>query len=209
MEFNPTNTIIIFDVHDVLFKPHYREIISLLWNSNQKLILAKYCFHPKLLYTIARMWQHHAVADAYFDYVRKNYPELAPCIPLVIRMANAQIPNTDVIEIIKHLKGQGFPLHILSNIDTLIFADLQKRYPSVFDYFDVIKGTTIQDRYGKPNINIFKNYISAFNPQNKKMIFIDNKKANIQASQRVGMIGILFKNGHQLKAKLQSLGINA
>ena len=209
MKFEPENTIIVFDVHHVLFKPHYREVVSLIWRSDKKFTLFKYCFYPQLLFTIWRMWRKNVVADAYFEYIRKNYPELAPCIPLVVRMANAQLPNYEVLDTVKRLKQEGYILHILSNIDKLILADLRQRYGFAFDYFDAIKGTSLADPYSKPDISIFRTYVREFNPDHKKMIFIDNKKKNLDSGALVGMQGILFKSANQLKTALKKLGINA
>lgn len=168
----------------------------------------RYAFHPKLLYNIFYLWRQGATAATYFCYIRNNYPDLATCIPLVIKMANAQTPNEGVIDIVKRLKTNGYRLDILSNIDLDIFAELRTGpCAHIFDYFSHIKGTSERIPYGKPHVQIYKEYNEECNPDGHTVIFIDNKKQNIATAEKFGMIGIRFTSAKRLRDALENLGI--
>lgn len=209
MGFSPNNTIIIFDIHGVLCKTSYRSIVRLFWQSNKKLLLIRYFFSPRLWRDVFRLWRQDAVAGTYLAYLKAHYPKLIPCIPLFIHMANSQNPNMHVLEIIKKLKGSGFTLDILSNIDDEILDDLRTtQCGQMLTYFDEVVGTAAHS-YGKPSPDIYKDFITEHNSEHKKMIFIDNRRRNVRAAKKVGMTGIRFKNAGQLEKQLEKLGIIA
>lgn len=207
--FSPDTTIIIFDIHGVLCKISFCTMVSIFWHSPCKYTLFKYSLNPILIFNILKLWRKNAIANEYFTYIVRNYPYLAACIPLIIDMANAQVPNKDVAEIVRSLKKQGYALHILSNIDSTILAGLRAtECGTIFSLFDVIHGTQATDEYGKPHKDFFERYIKECNPGSKAMIFIDNRKNNIAMAQKVGMTAIQFNNARQLKTELENVGIN-
>lgn len=207
MKHTPATSYFIFDLHEVLCHPNYLQIVKLYLHSDKKWVLFKYCFHLGLLYKIFRLWRQGATAATYFAYIRHHYPELAPCIPLIIEMANAQVPNEKTLHIVANLKQQGYRLDILSNIDVEILDDLRSKCPHVFDYFTCIQGTSAKIPYGKPHAQIYQDYLHHHRDDHKQMFFIDNKKENINAAQKFGMIGIRYRSAEKLRKQLGEFGI--
>jgi len=206
-EFSPRNTMFVFDIHGVLCKAQPSKIFALLWQSPYKYTILRSMFYPPLWLDAFRLWREDAVAGTYLAKIKTRYPKLIPCIPLFIHMANSQKPNEPVLEIIKTLKEQGYALHILSNIDDEILRDLRTTpCGRVLTYFDEVVGTEAHS-YGKPSLDIYKDFIEQHNPERKTMIFIDNKRRNVRGARQAGMVGILFKNGKQLRKVLNTMSV--
>jgi FMN phosphatase YigB (HAD superfamily) len=178
-----------------------------LFKSKQVGRLLSYIRYPTILKTIARLWKNHAVSGHYVQQLTALRPELAHYVPLMARVANAQKPNTSVLTLVDQMKEQGFELHILSNIDATIFDELKKIHTTMFTHFDKVQSTQSADKYGKPHAWVFTRYLTTHVPSDKHVIFIDNKKKNIVAARKLGIIGIHYKNPRQLRRVLKKLQI--
>lgn len=206
-QYTPQNTIITFDIHGVLCKTDYPRAFSLLFKSKRLTRLLSYIWYPHILKTIIRLWRNHAVSGHYVQQLTTLRPELAHYIPLMNRIANAQKTNSGVCALVNQMKQQGFELHILSNIDAAIFDELKAMYPFLFAHFDKVQSTQSTDEYGKPHAWIFTRYLTTHVPTNKQVIFIDNKKKNVVAARKLGIMGIHYKNPRQLKRVLKKLQV--
>ena len=205
--YTPHNTIITFDIHGVLCKTNYPRVLSLLLKSKHITHLLSFIFYPYIVRTIIRLWRNHAVSGHYVQQLTTLYPELTQYIPLMNRVANAQKTNNAVFNLVDQIKQQGFELHILSNIDATIFDELKAMHPLLFSSFDKVQSTQPADKYGKPHPWIFTRYLTTHVPTNKQVIFIDNKKKNVIAARKLGIIGIHYKNPRQLKRVLKRLQV--
>ncbi len=204
---SPHTTMVIFDIHGVLCKAKFSEIIKTFFHSPYRGVIFRHALRPKLWIDAFRLWRQAAVAGTYIAFVKAHYPKLIPCIPLFIHMANSQEPNNSVLAIIKKLKAQGYTLNVLSNIDDEILADLRSTpCGQMLIHFDEVMGTQAHSQ-GKPSPDMYKDFIAQHNGDHKTMIFIDNRRRNVRGARRAGMIGILFKNAHQLEHALRRLGI--
>ncbi|MFI5332696.1 MAG: HAD family hydrolase [Candidatus Babeliales bacterium] len=205
--YTPDNTIITFDIHGVLCTTDYPRALSLIFNSKHVIRILSYLRSPSIIKMLIRLWHNHAVAGHYVQQLTQAKPELATYIPLLKRIANAQKPNNTVLNLVNQMKQRGFELHILSNIDATIFDELTKIHTTMFTHFDAVQSTQSSDKYGKPHSWIFTRYLSTHVPAGKQVIFIDNKKKNIIAAQKLGIIGIHYRNPRQLVRALKKLQI--
>jgi HAD superfamily hydrolase (TIGR01509 family) len=203
---NPTNTIIIFDIHGVVFKNNYARIARLLLSNKQTLRLLLHAFHPCVVYDVMRLWWAGSVTEKYYTHLITTYPTLAPCSSLMTNVANAQTPIAATVAIVKELKARGYTLHIVSNIGHYFLTELQHHYPDIFAYFDVIQVASPANNYlGKPDKRVYECYKQEHNLAGKQMIFIDDKRRNVCAAQQVGMIGVRYTNPAELKKQLDAL----
>jgi len=60
----------------------------------------------------------------------------------------------------------------------------------------------------KPNPEIYKIALSKLNASSEECIFIDDKKENCQAAEKLGIKSIVFENPIQLKKELATFSIN-
>lgn len=206
----PDNAVIVFDIHGVLFRPDYKGIIKIFLASPYKYRCIRYALYPSTWIDFIRLYYNNVIFGKYVAHFTKKYPRLKPCVPLITRIANTQVPIAQTIALIEQLHADGYTLHILSNIGQPIVQDLAQKFPAIFDYFETIKTPCAQiDFTGKPNPAIFYDYMKENNLANKQVIFIDDKMKNLEVAQRFGITGIYFSNPEELKQDLMRLGVIA
>jgi HAD superfamily hydrolase (TIGR01509 family) len=205
---HPKDLIIAFDIHDVLFTLDYVKIPYVALRSKHLYTLIKHALNPYVLADVYRLWRNNTVSEKYFIYLTTQYPGLAHCLPIFITLVNTQKPIKPMIELITTLKQRGYTLHIFSNIGEQTIADLQRKFPTIFEHFDVMHVASADNDYlGKPHAPAFERYLLECNRHNKAILFIDDKERNITAAQHHGIIGLQFITFKKLKQDLHLLGI--
>jgi len=207
MKHTPSSTIITFDLHDVVLTMNYREACGLMWRNKRAMcVLALHACNPVLLARLVRLWRSNTVIAGYLLMLEQNYPRLIPHLPFMVRVANAQQPIPTTINLIRNLKARGYTVHLLSNIGDHLLEELRMRFAEVIDLFDAHHVTQREyDYLGKPHAQMFTTYQARYNPENKQVIFIDDKQRNIAAAQQYGMIALRFYNPVQLQHDLEQL----
>lgn len=207
IEADPTNTIITFDIHGVLFTTDYKKIITKLWKERR--IFIRF-FRPSLLFGSIRflLYSRDKVGESLIMDLAAKHQLVKEHLPLIINILNTQKPIQSTIDTIKQLKLHGYSLHILSNIGEYLFSDLKKLFPALFSLFDSCKVASQDKGYiGKPDQRMFKQYLNEYNHTNKQIVFVDDKQRNINAAETAGMIGICYRSGKQLAKELKTLNI--
>lgn len=215
----PQNTIVLWDLHDVILKRDLPGMINLVWRYPHLWDALKRINGTLLLGTL----KLSALSLLKLEGLGTEFVALAqrahnPFVgDLFVKIVNTQKPNKDVVAIIKALHDLGYQQHIGSNIDETIFKELtnpQKnpQLASIFNYFDLSKSQVV--KYGpniikKPNVEYFIEYLSKNNidPTKTRVIFIDDSKANADAAKKAGLIGILFISPAQLRSRLEEMEI--
>ena len=96
--------------------------------------------------------------------------------------------------------------YLLSNASTQTIEILQTQYPEIFSLFDGIV-TSEHAGYAKPDTRMFHYIIDTFNLYDKPCIFIDDTLTNITAAEHVGMIGVHWVDGDNVRATLKKLQV--
>jgi putative hydrolase of the HAD superfamily len=102
---------------------------------------------------------------------------------------------SEVIELIKKLKSEGFRLSILSNMfpyQAEIIKEMGGR--SLFDdiFFSCEKGLK------KPDLGFYELIVKEINIKPEECLFIDDKEENLLPAKKLGMKTILAKNQEQI-----------
>ena len=198
--------IITFDIHGVLFTPDYKKIFLLLVRNLKALQLCMYAAHPRFIKNMVRLLKKKAVPEEYIEFLTQSFKRFKPYKNLALELANAQKPNYAVFEIVKKLKAQGHTLHIFSNIGGTILQHLSEKHPELLSHFDTFFVPTQENGYlSKPNPLAFDHYVQNHNPENKYLIFIDNRRHNVHISRHYGIHGIHFKSVPLLEQALSHL----
>lgn len=201
------NTIIVFDIHGVLFHHNYPLMIRKSLYNGALFRVLPHVLNKNFLKDFFSMVRRNALAEEYIIGLASRHAKIAPFIPLGIDIANAQKANEPVIAIVKELKKRGYQLHILSNIGSIIFEDLRAKNPDIFALFDEIKVAKAEEGYlGKPHRMMFNNYQIQLNKENKFIIFIDDKSKNIKAARAQTMVSIYVCCTYHLYKKLYMMG---
>jgi 2-haloacid dehalogenase len=110
-----------------------------------------------------------------------------------------------VVEILRTLKEQGYPLYGLSNWPAEKFAIVRPRYP-FFAWFDamVISGEV---RLIKPDRAIFDLLLERVGRPAHECVYIDDHDRNITTARELGFQAIHYQSPEQLEAELREMGI--
>lgn len=203
---NPTNTILAFDLHSVIFAFNYKEALTILWKWPHKLSLFLCAFRIRLVWKSFALLFNDPTDEQYFALFQQYCPKL---LPLIINLFNAFKPIDGMVNLLKDLKAKGYELHIVSNIGHRRLEFLKKRCPDIIALFDKAKITNgdVYHLIKKPSLEYFIGYLRDYNPTSKLIIFVDDKKQNIEAATSVGIVGIRFISADKLRCAFNKLGI--
>jgi len=213
-KFSPETTILLWDLHEVLFEKSRLQWVwlclkfnrrrELLFNLDRHIlrilfsfILERLCLAKKELVSeellnAARAANNHALVE------------------LVTTVSSAYTPIKPTVELLKELSALGYTHHIGSNIGKTVFEHCQGKFNHVFSEFTqatIPFYAAEKNIIKKPNPHFFVTHLEKNNLHAKNIIFIDDKKMNIDAAQSVGIHAIQFKNAEQLKKDLTGIGL--
>lgn len=206
----PETTVIVFDLHNVVFKSQRRKIVVSCLKLMRKGTW-RYTLNPALWYKVYRLRAHSAVAEDIFHKVTAEYPELARFRNDFIRLTNSQRPIRGVVDLIKMLKDRGYKIYVLSNIGKDTFNELCLKYPEIGAFFDGAFTASAEHNYiHKPHMDFyqgFKQYLKEQGESNKQILFIDDLKRNLAAAASCDIAGVHYRSSRRLLSDFKNLHI--
>jgi putative hydrolase of the HAD superfamily len=108
--------------------------------------------------------------------------------------------DQDLIALIRSLRARGLLVGLLSN-DTLMLEQKLREELKIFDEFSAVM---ISARMGvmKPDVAIYQAMLAMFNLRPVHAVFIDDSIQNVAAAHYLGMAGIWFSPGINLRQEL-------
>ena len=105
------------------------------------------------------------------------------------------------VEILRRLKGEGWPIYLLSNFSAEKFPLMRERY-EFLNLFDdmIISG---EHKLIKPDPAIFQLTLERINRKASECLFIDDSLANIETARNMGFHTIHFQSPEQLERDLK------
>lgn len=113
--------------------------------------------------------------------------------------------DTALVDLIRQLRG-CYQTAIISNAQDNLLEVVTERYPMA-DAFDLIVGSAYE-RVMKPDAAIYERTLARLGRQPAEAVFIDDFAHNIAGAEAVGMHGIHYQPGVDLRAELAKLGID-
>jgi FMN phosphatase YigB (HAD superfamily) len=211
--YGPTNQrlIIAFDLHRVIFHRDFLAMARYLIGMHHKGAALRLALNPWLWYTVKKMRRTTTVGDEIYDGLVQHFPSLALFHQDFITLENMQQPDWEVVAILGQLKQQGYKLYILSNIGERTFAHFIHLFPTIFALFDHTYIPRKDNAYRqKPSPLFYKDFIAYTAEQgdrDKRILFVDDKKKNINSAASCGISCILFHSSKQLQATMMSLSL--
>ncbi len=206
----PENTVFAFDIHGVLFRVDHRTKAHIFFTQMPKLTLLKLVINPVFWYKTLKCLDKSQIDECILSCLEKDYPTIATLRPIYFEMANAQIPIDTMIALVQELKAQHFSLYLLSNIGPEIFAGLREKFPAIFALFDGWFTPDASNNFSqKPQAifyQLFKDYLKNEAQDDKQIIFIDDRRANLIAAQKQDFIAVHYKRPDLLYFDLENLG---
>ncbi len=206
---NQKTTVFAFDLHGVVFKRDYPQMVKILWKTPHKFKLFIALCNPLFWFDALKLLYNNGVAEQFIVSLAQQHQRLLPFVPLGITIANTQKPVPAVVNLLKKLKSNGYQLHIFSNIGALCLTDLQPHHSEIFALFSSITIPSQENGYiRKPSNQAFANFFTNSGATPHNVIFIDDSRSNIRAAQQHGITGIYFKSAQQLRTELVTRGLN-
>lgn len=200
------NTVITFDLHEVIFTFDYKKIAKILWNAKHKWTIFATIFRLPLVWKLMKMVWQDATDEEFYELFEQQRPIL---LPLIIEMTNSQkvIPGMDTV--IEELAERGHTLHIFSNIGPRRFKQLSIDFPQIMRHFKKAKIVQPGQKPSikKPDIQFFREYLTDYIKPDQKVIFIDDNKKNIEVARSLGMTAIPFTSAKKLYTQLKKHGV--
>ncbi|MDO8503574.1 MAG: HAD-IA family hydrolase [bacterium] len=116
------------------------------------------------------------------------------------------IANNDVIELIKRLKPK-YKIALFSNHLGELLRKLLAKH-EIADLFDEIIISS-EHRKKKPDPKFFQKFLKIINVRKSEIVFIDDTKVNVDASNSLGIKAILYVDSEQLVNELHNLGVKS
>ena len=112
-------------------------------------------------------------------------------------------PLDETVDVLAELKKNKVPLFILSNWS----AETYPKAEALFDFLHWFDGKIISGESGiiKPDPEIYQLLLKTFDLTPQNTVFIDDKLANVNAAQDLGIHGIHFQNAAILRNDLKKL----
>lgn len=204
IQLTPQNSVFATDLDDVILKSDRTaesiqssgSIKSYLWNSNW--------------HSLLKGWSNFKRINGerkYIEWIKTGKTDAAQFIRNVSQQKKIM---PDTLELYKKLNEQGFQLYTATNIGSIFFSDIQKKFPEVFNDNFIKHSMTVdysvKDPIEKPDLRYFEILKAKINPVGDKYIlFIDDRKENVEAARKAGLLAIQFKNAKQLEEDLKNL----
>ena len=110
-------------------------------------------------------------------------------------MLGGEVPG--MVAWIEELKAQGYGLYGLSNWSHETFPLVKDKYPA----FGMMDGIVLsgEELIGKPDPRIYQILLDRYGLKAEECVFVDDRLANIQAGEQLGIRGIVFDNCEQAR----------
>ncbi len=196
--------VIVFDFSGVIAKTDKEELAQFISGSLG-------ISHEEALHALAQFKIHAAQGgtqpDFWAAYIRSKGGHLPPF--WLDQLYEAQLKAVKEIpgmmEVVIHLQKQGFQTALLSNV-----KQDHARVKRELGYYDYFSPVLLSYEIGakKPDPKAFKILLERLGVPPDQVLFIDNKPANVEGAQAMGIKSIHFTNKKQLIKDLRKRGID-
>lgn len=192
---------IIFDVGSVLINWMRMNLYTTLFHGDRE--KAKWIIDQ----VVTNEWNDQTdlgkpIEECIFE-LKQAFPKYAPYIDAYWYcykdMDGGELPG--IYEILSGLKNRGYHLFCLTNWSHETFPIVKDVHARLFGMFEgfVVSG---EEKMVKPNPEIYQLLLNRYSLQASESIFIDDRQANVDGANHVGIHGILFKGAQDLKQQL-------
>ena len=113
--------------------------------------------------------------------------------------------HPDAVAVLRDLHQAGVPQVGLTNFS----AELYPHAPARFPFLDLLDAVVVSGREGvaKPDPAIYRLAADRAGLPLDALVFVDDKPVNVEAAEALGMHGVVFTGGIQLRVALRALGL--
>ncbi len=206
-------SIILWDLHEVLFRRHFsqwmwqcitdKRLIRVIGSLDMHVI--SLCF--RYLLHVMHIKRCELSSQELIDYAQKN--EKFILTEVTTSIGCTYKPISETLAIFNQLAAIGYQLDLGSNIGESVYEQFKEQFPEIFTKFTnhqlVYKNQ--EQVIKKPSPLFFTCYLEKTGYDPSDILFIDDKIHNIKAAQEVGIRGIHFQSALQLSQILKKEGV--
>lgn len=194
---------VVFDLGGVLLEWKPDQILAQLYPEDpgtQALVKKEVLQHPDWLALDKGTLSEEEAIRRFQQRTGRPLPEMKKLMDTV---RETLIPIQPTFALLEALSKEGMHLYCVSNMQTAVFAYLEKRY----DFWGKFKGLVISAhvRMIKPDAEIFHHLFSRFGLAPAESLFIDDHPPNVESARRLEMQAILFQGADDCRRQLQQL----
>ncbi|MBI5668965.1 MAG: HAD family phosphatase [Chloroflexi bacterium] len=142
------------------------------------------------------------LADHWADVARQLGLGEADATRFAADFYSGDQPDADLLAYIRELRGRGYPVGLLSNASPALRSELDMF--GMTDLFDVIV-PSCEIGVMKPDARAYHAVLERIQRTPGEAIFIDDRPDNVEGARAVGMQGIVYTAGMDLRAVLEPL----
>lgn len=202
------NTVIVCDLHGVVFSSSACQIARVVWQCPNKLKFLKLVTDIPLAFRILNGVRKKYVIEQMIYELSGTHALFNQFKDIALAVANAQKVNKKMVMLLEQLKQKKYQLIAFSNIGQESIEFLKKQHPAIFDLFDHVVHTSSQDNFvAKPDIRAFKKLFDCLDKTCTNVIFIDDAPKNLEQARKLGLHPVKFKSARSLERALLRLQI--
>ena len=109
-------------------------------------------------------------------------------------------------DLVANLDAAGVPLYAITNFSHEFWPPFRAREAALFDRFrDVVVSGEV--KLIKPDPAIYALALERFGLAPEEALFVDDRAENVEAGERAGLVGHLFRDAATLRAELEGYGL--
>ena len=196
------NKCFIFDIGKVMIDFHqenFQRMIAKSCNGSFDVISANWSNEVQLAIEIGQ-----AEDQEYFDYYKEIYGLNWTPEEWVENYAAIYSLNKVGRDLFFELKGQGYPIYILSNLAEYNKLAIDVKFPgfleeSTRNFYSYELG------FHKPDLEIYKTVCAEIGANPEDCFFLDDAEKNVEGAKEIGMNAVLYheNNIEEIKEKIQ------
>ena len=159
-----------------------------------------YYTHNYLTNVEGRPWKEVALIVA--EKLGATEDQLSTVSNLIEEVNSRNKVNTELIEVIRKLRGLGFKTAVISNYTSILRQKIADH--GIYDAFDeiIISG---EEGYQKPNAKLFEIAYKRLGVIGPETVFVDDSPSSLTSAGELGYAPILYKCNKDLREALSTL----
>lgn len=205
-----TPKVVAFDLHGVVLHYDWKAILPRMWSFSQKWQLVKNLWYLPVCALVKTMCNNPSFEQV-LQLVGKQNLALRE---LLVDLSVQQRIDEKVAALIWRLhQNPTCKIHVVSNIGQESYQRLCDRFHDTFSCFSAVTTSNMFDENNKlikkPDPAFFKQYLKEQHLQPEEVLFVDDRKKNIEVAQGLGMQTIHFTSAQQLQRELEARNLIA
>lgn len=174
--------------------PEAKEQIQKLWNSKYKILLTTgEKTSTDFLLELKKLTNNNLSVDELREKWQSLYKKEAKDI------------DYQLLDFISRLKTK-YRVYLFT--DTIDVHDGYNSTRNIYDKFDAVYKSYKEGVSKAAGKEAFLHVLNKIGAKPNECVFIDDLEKNIKTSEKIGMIGIVYKDAQQLQEQLKSIGID-